>query len=315
MKNTFVCLILVSVLLCGCGTSGNVETDGGVKLSFSGVGESQLNAINNRLTSVFPSSSNQFNNGNLEIEIPELASSEIVKRMIEGNGVILLKPSIGEGLTLSGNKIRHVHLDMSPSGTSQVMIGMDAVSAKKWHEITEQNIGQVIEVYLDGEKIISPTVNSVISGGRTSLFGKNELETKCFYSLIKYPRDQPSNIKFLEKKIFIKNENKEVVQLENEDIEKYRSNSDYFRANKESLIEFISTINLLNTNARSMLITDVQRMADDDIETYLSATKLNTTQLRDVMNNAEKLARSHQTGMSNIKELEEVVQGMEKLLR
>ena len=141
------------------------------------------------------------------------------------------------------------------------------------------------------------------------------MESKILYSLIKYPFDAKNNCNFDKRRIFIKNENNEITELQKNLVDKYEKVRKEISENKEDVLNYISRIELLKPEVRSLLQNDVERIAENDVESYLSETELNSLQFHDVMTNAEKLVDSYKNGMHKMKELEEAGQRVEELLK
>jgi len=295
MKTIFAYLIFVIVVLFSCSKSTTLAKGEGVKVTFSGVGEASIEKINNRFSSGFPDVSVQMNNGKLEVESGKLIPISTLKKMVSGNGIVQLKPTVNNSLILHENLIQKVKLEMSPSGTSQIMIRMTALGAKKWYQLTKANVGQVIEVFVDENSIVAPTVNSPITGGVTSLFGKNEMETKMLYSLIKFPILENSNVSVEKREIYIKDGNGDIQKVPHKLIEKYQKNRAIIKENESGIITFIQGNALMDNKAKSMLERDIKRMVSSEFETYLSETQLNLDQCKDVLQNVEKLISSYET--------------------
>lgn len=79
-------------------------------------------------------------------------------------------PFIQTGLT--GQYLESATLEFNPT-TSAPTVGLqfDAEGSKKFEEITKNNIGKSVAIYLDGEPISTPMVNEAISGGRAVING------------------------------------------------------------------------------------------------------------------------------------------------
>lgn len=61
-------------------------------------------------------------------------------------------------------------------GSAEVTMIMNASAAKKWAELTRQNIGKAIAIVLDGRVYSNPTVQGEISGGVSSITGNFTIE-------------------------------------------------------------------------------------------------------------------------------------------
>ncbi len=57
------------------------------------------------------------------------------------------------------------------TGAPEVTLSFDATGAKLFADITEENIGNYVAIFLDGEAISTPVVNSVITGGQAVISG------------------------------------------------------------------------------------------------------------------------------------------------
>lgn len=315
MKNIFVYLFFVSILLYSCGGKKTIENNGGVKLSFSGVGESSLGLHNNRLASIFPNALAQLNNGNLQIEIPSLVSYKAIEKLIEGKGLLRFSPAVGGEMDIRQNQIKDIELVLGQMRKYEVVISMEEETANQWSEMTKQNINQAIQIYVDEHLISAPIVRSQISGGRVSLIGKNDLESKVFYAMIKYPSESKENVSIVERNIFIKNEKNTIVALPQSLILRYDNLSKSIAEQKSKVISFVNSIEMLQPNVRSLLGNDLKRMAENEIERYLSVTQFNTKQFENVLTNAERLIDSYNNGYNKIKMIDEAGQRIEELLK
>ena len=72
---------------------------------------------------------------------------------------------------LDGTFVTNARVDVSPLGEREVTLNMNNEGAKIWERMTEDNIDKSIAIVLDGLIYSYPTVNSKISGGRSSIIG------------------------------------------------------------------------------------------------------------------------------------------------
>ena len=79
-------------------------------------------------------------------------------------------PYVSTGLT--GQYLDHATLEFN-STTGQPIVGLqfNDEGAKKFEEITKNNVGKTIAVFLDGGVISAPTVNEAITGGKAVING------------------------------------------------------------------------------------------------------------------------------------------------
>lgn len=73
---------------------------------------------------------------------------------------------------LSGKHIRHASVGFDPNtGAPLVILDFNEEGADLFTQLTEENIGKVIGIFLDGEPITTPVVQQVIYGGQATITG------------------------------------------------------------------------------------------------------------------------------------------------
>jgi SecD/SecF fusion protein len=72
---------------------------------------------------------------------------------------------------LTGDVIVDARQDYSPTGSPEISMTMNAEGAREWRRLTAANIGRSIAIVLDDYVYSYPTVQSEISGGRSSISG------------------------------------------------------------------------------------------------------------------------------------------------
>ena len=77
---------------------------------------------------------------------------------------------------LGGDVITDARQDFSQNGGNEISMSMNAEGAKAWKNITGSNIGRSVAIVLDNLVYSYPTVNSEISGGRSSITGRFTIE-------------------------------------------------------------------------------------------------------------------------------------------
>ncbi len=91
--------------------------------------------------------------------------------------LVAIKVSTRDGSpALGGDVITDARQDFSQSGGNEISMSMNAEGAKMWKNITGANIGKSVAIVLDNMVYSFPTVNSEISGGRSSITGRFTLE-------------------------------------------------------------------------------------------------------------------------------------------
>ncbi len=86
----------------------------------------------------------------------------------------LLPPSDPWKMTdLSGKQVVHAQMDFDPqSGSPLVSLEFNDEGAKLFADITKRNIGKPVAIFLDGEPISVPTVQTEILGGKAVITGQ-----------------------------------------------------------------------------------------------------------------------------------------------
>ncbi len=78
---------------------------------------------------------------------------------------------------LSGKNLKSANIEfMSQSGKPEVAIEFDAEGTKMFADLTKENIGKQIAIFLDGEVISAPTVQTEITDGKAVITGNFTLE-------------------------------------------------------------------------------------------------------------------------------------------
>ncbi len=91
--------------------------------------------------------------------------------------LIALKTTPEGTAQLGGDVIANArHSYNQNKGSAEVTMIMNASAAKKWAELTRQNIGKSIAIVLDGEVYSYPTVQGEITGGVSSITGNFSIE-------------------------------------------------------------------------------------------------------------------------------------------
>jgi len=92
------------------------------------------------------------------------------KRVLETD--IVPEPEPYKNTELTGKNLKRAQLDFDQrSGSAQVSLVFDDEGAKLFADITKRNIGKTVAIYLDGQAISVPTVNSEITGGQAVITG------------------------------------------------------------------------------------------------------------------------------------------------
>ena len=78
---------------------------------------------------------------------------------------------------LSGKHVRHASVGFDPNtAVPYVVLDFNEDGSELFATLTEQNVGKVIGIFLDGEAITTPTVQQVIYGGQATITGDFSLD-------------------------------------------------------------------------------------------------------------------------------------------
>jgi preprotein translocase subunit SecD len=110
---------------------------------------------------------------NPDAEVPEITLTEdmLVNGALDLTEALkYLQPFMDSGLT--GQYLDNATLEYNQT-TGQATVGLqfNTEGSKKFEELTKNNIGKQIAIFLDGEMISAPTVNETITGGQAVING------------------------------------------------------------------------------------------------------------------------------------------------
>ena len=90
----------------------------------------------------------------------------------------ILPPSDGwKGTELTGKQLKRAQIDFDQqTGSAQVSLVFDDEGTKLFSDITSRNIGKPVAIFLDGQPISVPTVQSVIPNGQAVITGSFSIE-------------------------------------------------------------------------------------------------------------------------------------------
>ncbi len=93
----------------------------------------------------------------------------LIKKMTE---LDFLTENMWINTELSGKYLERSSVSFNQTtGAPEVTLSFDSTGTKLFAEITEANIGNYVAIFLDGEPITTPIVNSVITGGQAIISG------------------------------------------------------------------------------------------------------------------------------------------------
>ena len=78
---------------------------------------------------------------------------------------------ISENVVLSNSDIDSASVSLGPNGQPMISIVFTKVGAKRFAEVTEQNIGKPLAILIDGELLSAPIIEESILGGKAAIVG------------------------------------------------------------------------------------------------------------------------------------------------
>lgn len=96
----------------------------------------------------------------------------------------LFKQSDLGPVLLTGKDLANAQATFDQFGRPQVSLTFTGEGAKKFEEVTRQNIGRRLAVVLDGKVFTAPTIRSAISGGQAVIEGLSGLEEASEIALV-----------------------------------------------------------------------------------------------------------------------------------
>jgi preprotein translocase subunit SecD len=94
------------------------------------------------------------------------------------NGQVTLNPDdLFEASGITGKNLERATLEFDPNtNRPQILLQLDAEGTRMFAELTQANVGKRIAIFLDGELIIAPTVQTAITDGKAVITGQDSLE-------------------------------------------------------------------------------------------------------------------------------------------
>ncbi|MER3480052.1 MAG: protein translocase subunit SecDF [Meiothermus sp.] len=96
----------------------------------------------------------------------------------------LFKPSDLGPVLLTGKDLANAQATFDQFGRPQVSLTFTGEGAKKFEEVTRQNVGRRLAVVLDGKVFTAPNIRSAISGGQAVIEGLSGLEEASEIALV-----------------------------------------------------------------------------------------------------------------------------------
>ena len=154
-----------------------VHPDGVSDSEFSYLVTSTMDVIRTRLTDQgYPEATvTQLGTDGIRVEIPDVTDPNAILTLIGTPAELEFKSPEGETF-MTGKQVKNAY-QTTEDGTNSidqawvVAFELNDEGTKLFADMTSANIGKTIGIYLDGKEIMSPTVNTAITGGRGIIEG------------------------------------------------------------------------------------------------------------------------------------------------
>ena len=150
---------------------------------FSYLIESAMSIMQTRLTEQgFTEATVTMINGNgVRVEIPDVTDPNAVLELIGTPALMEFKSPEGETFMTGSNVKRAYPTDYDQNSSSlgkeyAIAFELDSEGAKLFGDMTSKNIGKAISIYLDGQLLMAPTVQTAITDGHGVITGNYTLE-------------------------------------------------------------------------------------------------------------------------------------------
>lgn len=140
----------------------------------------------------------------IDVELPGWKDPEKAKELIGQTALLEFKDESGK-VVMTGEHIKSatVQFSQDPETLGQPVIAfeLDAEGTKIFADITKQNIGKAISIYLDNKLLMSPTVQSEITEGTGVITGNFTKEEAANYAALLRSGALPVKLNFIEEDV------------------------------------------------------------------------------------------------------------------
>lgn len=154
----------------------SAEAPEGNDANFSDLLDATVSAIQSRLTEkgYAESTVQVLGTSGLRVEIPDVDDPSAILDLIGEPALLEFKDPDGNTF-MTGSDIRLAQA-VNQEGEWVISFKLTSEGTKLFADMTSQNIGKTLSIYLDGEELLSPTVQSAITDGAGVINGMGSLE-------------------------------------------------------------------------------------------------------------------------------------------
>ena len=150
----------------------SAEAPEGNDANFSDLLDATVSAIQSRLTDkgYAESTVQVLGTSGIRVEIPDVSDPSEILNLIGEPALLEFKDPDGNTF-MTGSDVRLAQAAMTQDGQWAISFQLTSAGTKLFADMTSQNIGKTLGIYLDGEKLMAPTVQSAITGGAGQITG------------------------------------------------------------------------------------------------------------------------------------------------
>ena len=150
----------------------SAEAPEGNDANFSDLLDATVSAIQSRLTDkgYAESTVQVLGTSGIRVEIPDVSDPSEILNLIGEPALLEFKDPDGNTF-MTGSDVRLAQAAMTQDGQWAISFQLTSAGTKLFADMTSQNIGKTLGIYLDGEKLMAPTVQSAITGGSGQVTG------------------------------------------------------------------------------------------------------------------------------------------------
>jgi len=124
-------------------------------------------------------------NGRIQVQLPGVQSQEEADQLIRSTGRLNFR--LNGRIVMFGSDLKDAMAQFDPSqGAPVIQFEFGRLGAKQFADITSENVGNVLAMYLDEELLMEPVINEPITGGKgiITLRGGTSLEEARNYAIL-----------------------------------------------------------------------------------------------------------------------------------
>lgn len=126
-------------------------------------------------------------NGRIQVQLPGVASLDQAEKLLKSTGRLNFR--LDGKIVMYGDDLKNALAQINPDkGVPAISFEFGRKGAELFRDITAKNVGKVLSIYLDEEKLMDPVINEAIPGGKGEITlgsGSSLAEAKEYAILMK----------------------------------------------------------------------------------------------------------------------------------